>query len=221
MNNRGINSARRALYIVLIIIVATLAGASFVSWPQAVTSRFALKGSGPAISLSSPGSGYVSRVLVRDGDWVEAEEPLIEYTGSNGISEVLAAQSSGFFIPDSQACSGIMMAEKQPLARIVESGPLIMQMGAGPGELGSLRPGMQVIAQLDAYPSQNYGNIEARVTWIALIPGGQAADGSPRYLVQAEITSVPNGLRQLLRPGLLGQAEIITGEERLINRLIP
>jgi hypothetical protein len=80
---------------------------------------------------------------------------------------------------------------------------------------------MPVIVQLDAFPSQSYGTNKAQVSWMAVIPTQQSPDGAPLYEVQAEITSAPPALASRLQPGLLGDADIITGEGRLISQVLP
>lgn len=81
---------------------------------------------------------------------------------------------------------------------------------------GKTRIGQQVLLKLPAYPHQEFGSIKGKLSFISTIP----ADSG----FAAKIT-LPNGLHSSThkalqyREGLLANAEIITSDRRLIERL--
>jgi multidrug efflux pump subunit AcrA (membrane-fusion protein) len=81
---------------------------------------------------------------------------------------------------------------------------------------------MPAVIKLDAYDYQRYGVLSGTVESIspdAVVPEGQHA---PVYTVRVKIES--NELRRgelvgALKLGMVGQVEIVTGEERLLHIL--
>jgi multidrug efflux pump subunit AcrA (membrane-fusion protein) len=212
--------ARCFLYIIIAMVLALLIWAYLCPWPSAVPARFSVTGKNGTVIVYSPAAGYAGKVLVNNGDWVKEGQELIEFITSPQSSIIITASSSGYFLAETSA-AGQEVPAGVPLARLTETGPLVLQMFITPENLGQVRPGMPVNVQLDAFPSQYYGSAEARVSWLAVIPTRQSKDGTPLYEVQAEITFASPELVSHLQPGLLGSAEIITGEGRLISRLLP
>jgi multidrug resistance efflux pump len=213
--------SQRFLYLILIMLLALLIWTYFTPWSSTVTARFSVIGLSGTVIVSSPASGYVSKVLIQNGGWVEKGQELMEFMTASQGSMVISASSSGYFIAETSAAGGQDVAAGVPLARLTDTGPLVLQMFVTPDDLGQIRQGMPVIVQLDAFPSQSYGTDKAQVSWMAVIPTQQSPGGAPLYEVQAEITSAPTDLASRLQPGLQGNAELITGEGRLISRLLP
>jgi multidrug efflux pump subunit AcrA (membrane-fusion protein) len=202
------------------MVLALLIWACLCPWLSTVPARFSVTGRNGTAVIYSPAAGYAGKVLVRNGDWVRSGQELIEFvTGSQG-STMVTASRGGYFLAETST-AGQEVPAGVPLAKLTETGPLVLQMFITPENLGQVRPGMPVNVQLDAFPSQYYGSAEARVSWLAVIPTRQSKEGTPLYEVQAEITSAPPHLASQLQPGLLGSAGIITGEGRLISRLLP
>jgi multidrug resistance efflux pump len=221
MENVMLRISRRFLDILMIMVVALLIWAYFTPWQSTITERFSVIGRSGTVIVSSPASGYVSKVLIQNGDWVETGQELMEFMTASQGSTVLSASSSGYFLAETSTAGGQDVAAGVPLARLTDTGSLVLQMFVAPDDLGQIRQGMPVIVQLDAFPSQSYGTNKAQVSWMAVIPTQQSPDGAPLYEVQAEITSAPPALASRLQPGLLGDADIITGEGRLISQVLP
>ncbi|MGE5418323.1 MAG: HlyD family efflux transporter periplasmic adaptor subunit [Acidobacteriota bacterium] len=210
--------SRRFLYIIIFMTAALLIWACLCPWPSTVAGRFSLVGKNGTVNVISPGSGQVISTLAADGDWVKSGQALMEYQLSSGSKTMIKAPCSGFFI--SQEKSGQTLPTGV-VARITDTGPVVLQMSITPENLGQVHQGMPVIVQLDAYPSQNYGTVQAKVSHISVIPTRQASDGTPMYEILANISSAPPAISSHLQPGLLGNAEIITGQQKVIDRLLP
>lgn len=94
-----------------------------------------------------------------------------------------------------------------------------LMMTVGAEKIGEVRSGMRVLVRLDLLPYQQYGSLEGVVTGVEKVPSIFTSDGSPRYQVMIALDSVPEKLEKDLQPGMQGQAEIITGEQRILSQL--
>lgn len=220
MDNMTLRISRRFLEIIMIMVLVLLVWAYFCPWPSTITTRFSLFCQNGTVVVSSPDAGYVSKVLIQNGDWVNKGQDLMEFSTRSQTRSVITASCSGYFLAEA-ATGGRDVDGGVPLARLTETGPLVLQMFITPERLGQIRPGMPLILQFDAFSSQYYGSAQARIIRVGCIPTRQAQDGTPLYEVQAKITVSPPDLASSLQPGLLGNAQIITGQGRLISRLFP
>jgi membrane fusion protein len=94
--------------------------------------------------------------------------------------------------------------------------------------LGKVEVGQEIMLSYDAYPYQTYGTFQAQIISIAdavldprefLFP---LELGEPVYLVVAHIStqSIRAGIERRLRPGMQFSAEIITGSESILDRML-
>lgn len=220
MENMAFRMSRRFLEIIVLMVLGLLVWAYFCPWPSTITTRFSLFGQNGSVVVSSSDAGYVSKTLIQNGDYVNKGQDLMEFKTNSQVRTVITASSSGYFLAEAAAREQNVSAGI-PLGRLTETGPLVLNMFVTPEKLGQIQPGMGLILDLDAFPSQHYGAAQARISWVGSIPTRKAQDGTPLYEVQAQITAAPPALESRLRPGMLGTAQIITGHGRLIGRLFP
>lgn len=91
------------------------------------------------------------------------------------------------------------------------------EMKAGQSNLGKIKSGQKVIIRLESYPSEEFGYINGRITYISNMPNARDS-----FLVKVEL---PEGLRTnynkniFFRNSLSASAEIMTDEKRLVEKL--
>jgi len=92
-----------------------------------------------------------------------------------------------------------------------------VEMKAGQKGLGKIKQGQKVMIKVEGYPSNEFGYLAARVDYISNIPSR-----TDSFLVKAKLSS---GLQTnydktiFFRNGLAAQAEIITDNRKLFDRL--
>src|SRR5262249_39332974 len=114
---------------------------------------------------------------------------------------------------------GDVLAMGKPVVEIADGDGFRFEASLPTGEVGELRPGMQVHIKLDAYDYQRYGVLMGTVESIspdAVVPEGQQ---SPVYLVRVKIESSEVRRGECVgqvKLGMAGQFEIVTGQESLL-----
>jgi len=122
---------------------------------------------------------------------------------------------------------GAVVQVGQPLAQIApEQAPLVLRANMSSQESGFLRQGMPVKIKFDAYPFQDYGIVEGRVSWISpnskLIETDQGAK-VPTYELEITLNQpyLQTGKQQIaLTPGQTATAEVIVRQRRIIDFLL-
>lgn len=142
-------------------------------------------------------------VLIAIHDW---EENYTFKAPFDGSFEVLRFLSNDDFIKQGEPVFSILPANNQII------GQALMPINGA----GKVKTNQKVIIKLDAYPYQEFGNLEGSIKTISLIPTQNL------HLVNIEI---PNGLisnsgyKLNFSKEMTGQAEIITENRKLISRV--
>ena len=98
-----------------------------------------------------------------------------------------------------------------------EQSSYYVEMKAGQKGLGKVKKGQKVMIKVEGYPSNEFGYLTATVNYISNIPSR-----TDSFLVKAELT---HGLQTnyvktiFFRNGLSAQAEIITDDRKLFDRM--
>lgn len=87
-------------------------------------------------------------------------------------------------------------------------------------KIGGIKPGMKVFIKMDIFPYQETGSIVGKVFEVGKFPVKETPRGIPLYLVKVKPTYLPGPINGRLEEGLQGTAEIVTGEYRLINKIL-
>jgi hypothetical protein len=94
----------------------------------------------------------------------------------------------------------------------------VVQAAVPNRDVGFVRPGIEARVKVDAYPFQQFGTLPARVRTV--VPG-LGTDNSFTVTLDLLSTRLSGGDRDLpLFPGLEVEAELLTGRQRLISRLL-
>lgn len=144
-----------------------------------------------ALAVSAPVTGVIATQLVKPGQAVQAGQPLLSLLPGNGMLE----------------------AELLVPSRAI----------------GFIEPGDKVLLRYQAYPYQKFGHQQGTVTRIsrsALSSGelgaliGNAQQGEPFYRITVALarqTVTAYGKAELLKPGMLLEADVLGEKRRLIE----
>ncbi|HAX80508.1 MAG TPA: hemolysin D [Cyanobacteria bacterium UBA11372] len=133
----------------------------------------------------------------------------------SGIIFQLPIQKAGAVVQPSQ-----MVAEIAP-----QETPLVLKAQMATGESGLLREGMPVKMKFDAYPFQDYGILEGRLSKIA--PSSKVTETSQGQIATYDLeislnqTCIPSANQCIaLTPGQTATAEVIVRQRRIIDFLL-
>jgi multidrug resistance efflux pump len=135
---------------------------------------------------------------------------------------VLRAPMDGVVTSTDVKVSDVLETGK-PVVEIAEQKGFRFEVAVPSEEVGHLRVGMPVRIKLDAYDYQKYGTLSGTVVFIS--PDSTVSEGQQAavYLVRIEVEGAEVGrgdLRGLVKLGMSGQAEIVTGQENLLWLLV-
>ena len=113
--------------------------------------------------------------------------------------------------------SGVLVSEGQRLFVIEQaSNALYAELTLGQKGLGNIRSGQTVWLTIESYPAQTYGRLRGTIDYISPLAGA-----SDSFIVRTRIEQrTDRGLSLQLRNGLRADAEIITRNPRLIERIM-
>lgn len=129
-----------------------------------------------------------------------------------------------FQLPIQQA--GAVVQPGQALAQIAaKNSPMILRSQMASQESGFLHVGMPVKVKFDAYPFQDYGIVEGKVTWIS--PDTKATETPQGKVETFELEITLNQLniqtpskRVDLVPGQTATAEVVVRQRRIIDFIL-
>jgi multidrug resistance efflux pump len=118
---------------------------------------------------------------------------------------------------------GDTLEPSKPVLEIAEQNGFRFEVAVAADEMEHVGLGMPVRIRLDAFDYQRYGTIEGTVRYISADSTVNQEDGSVFYLVKVDVEAREVGrgeLREAIKLGLTGQAEILTGSETLLSLLV-
>ncbi|MBD2181947.1 HlyD family efflux transporter periplasmic adaptor subunit [Planktothrix sp. FACHB-1355] len=122
--------------------------------------------------------------------------------------------------------AGAVVQPGQTIAQIApEEAPLVLRANISSTESGFLRVGMPVKLKFDAYPFQDYGIIDGRLTWISPDSKITQTDRGTVETYELEITLdrtyiQAQNKRIDLNPGQTATAEVIVRQRRVIDFIL-
>lgn len=109
--------------------------------------------------------------------------------------------------------SGIELMTVEPLSSTFQGIIKVAQ-----ANVGKIKEGQTVLVKLDGFPYREYGTIEGKLSQLSIIPGKDSTYWGYVDLPNKLMTRYGHSLPY--RNGLIGQAEIITADRSLAERLI-
>jgi multidrug efflux pump subunit AcrA (membrane-fusion protein) len=116
-----------------------------------------------------------------------------------------------------------VLAPGKPVVEIAKQTGFLFELAVASEDFGDLRLGMPVLIKLDAFDYQRYGALLGTVSFLS--PDSGVAEGQTRATHLVRITlegdRVGRGeLQGVVKLGMSGQADIVTGEESLLGLLV-
>lgn len=131
---------------------------------------------------------------------------------------VLIASENGKLVFSSSLLENELVSAGQNLFYIVPpQSQFYVEITASQNGLGKIKPGQKVMLKVNSYPSQEFGSITGTVSYISDIPNNKDS-----FMIKANL---PGGMQTnygktiIFKTGLTAQAEIITDDRKLIDRL--
>ena len=128
---------------------------------------------------------------------------------------------------------GLVIAGDVKVGEFLTYGKTVVEIAAQQGfrfevavpseEVSHLQVGMPARVKLDAYDYQRYGTAAGTVVFIAPDSGVSSGQPTAVYLVKIQLTGEELGMghyRGRIKLGMTGQAEVVTGQERLLSLLV-
>jgi multidrug resistance efflux pump len=118
---------------------------------------------------------------------------------------------------------GDLLERRKPVVEIAAQQGFRFEAAVPSEEVGHLRVGMPARIKLDAYDYQRYGAVAGTVAFVAPDSGMPAGQHAVTYLVKIQLEGEELGrgeFRGHVKLGMAGQAEIVTGQERLLTLLV-
>jgi HlyD family secretion protein len=137
---------------------------------------------------------------------------------------VLVAPVDGI-VTDGDVKVGDVIAPGQKVAEIAEQRGFLFEALVPSEEVGHLQVGMPVRLKLDAFDYQKYGTLSGTVRYISpdavAVPDSSGSHGQrgAAFLVRIDLdeSAIPSEeIRGKIKFGMIGQAEIVTGDESLL-----
>ncbi len=200
------------------ILLMVVAISVFVRYPDTIKGNIKLASSnGGAVPVIVTTAGRITKLLIRQNASVKRGQPLasIETLNSPVINYNLIAPQDG----------------KAGFAGIIEQGAVLLPnrdvfiihaeneqffgiMEISAGNINKIKAGQKVLINLRNYPSEEYGQLTGKITYIADEP----AKGG---LFEVKITLNNTGLKQpiKLKNWMTGDAQIITQDVSIMRRV--
>ena len=118
---------------------------------------------------------------------------------------------------------GDILEKGKPAVEIAEQKGFRFEAAVPSEEVGHLRVGMPARLKLDAYNYQQYGTVAGTVIFVSPDSGVSEGQKAAVYIVRIDLAAEELGrgnLRGRVKLGMAGQAEIVTGQETLLNLLV-
>ena len=118
---------------------------------------------------------------------------------------------------------GDVLEPGKPVVEIARQAGFLFEAAVPSEEIGHLRVGMPARIKLDAYDYQRYGTLDGTVCFIS--PDSGVAEGQTGGLYTVRIATSRDEIgrgayRGRVKLGMAGQAEIVTGRDRLLTLLV-
>lgn len=212
------------LFFVLMLLL--LAGSWLIRYPDTVAAPVTLASGLAPATVSVPPAAILTDLLVQDGDLI-VKGQMLAYTKTQSTKDnttkppkrtPVTAPVPGRVLLAAPWQDLRQAAPGQKLLTIVPANGTVQGIIKLPhSSLGKIAVGQKVLVRLDAFPHREFGSIEAILSHISTSPGQD--DLYWGYIDFPKKLKTSQGQELPYRIGMRGQAEIITKEMRLAERL--
>lgn len=208
---------RWGLTVFLVVLIGVVGFSALIDYPDIIKTTLKIKTSRPNTTINCNTAGRITKVFVSPGDKVRSGQILayIKYEDStvhalispiegrlfyNGIvrqGKTIDKDSEIFYIePNSRDFYGEMVIPKSGIAKIHKT--------------------QAVLIQLKDYPFEQYGMLHGTVKYTA------TTDGTDVLIAEVELNKLTTdkNYNLQLKPGMIGDAEIITNSSSILHKMI-
>lgn len=144
--------------------------------------------------------------------YMSRSEDIIVRAPVSGIVQKLSETLIGTVIP-----SGGTVCEIVPI-----EGGVLMRARVSPRDIGFVAIGQEVVVKSDAFDSSRFGVVPGKVVRVASTNTQDTPTQDPYILVEVELERfyVGNNREHILKPGMTGEATILTGKKTIFQYLL-
>lgn len=238
---------RGLLYFLVVFAAISLPWTMLAKVDETSSARGRLEPKGKSFKLEAPVAGTVTKVLVNEGQLVKEGQPLLELESEQIRSDlqpvqiklqgqlnrlaqlekrVLRAPVSGTIFQLPIQRPGAVVRPSTLIAEIAPAGsPLVLWAQIATQKSGSLREGMPVKINFDAYSFQDYGVLEGKLSQIS--PTSKVTETAQGALTTYDLeislkqTCIQTSNECIaLNPGQTATAEVIVRQRRVIDFIL-
>lgn len=211
---------RGGIAVFLGVTLLVFAAASAIEYPEIVQATLTLRLTEAPQEIAAPREGTLSELEVESGTAVEQGELLgvIETGAPDAPAYNLEAPAGGILTYAGVLVEGQQVSAGQTLFQVrPEDATYYGEISIPESSFGKVEQGQTVLARFSGYPSQEYGSLKARIDYFP-----QVLTQEGQFVAKV---SFPEGLttnygRQITPvDGMSGQAEIITKDRKLLERI--
>ena len=135
----------------------------------------------------------------------------------------IRAPVEGIILDTPVVTKGSIVSEGDEVLTIVRTNqPLVLEVDINPKEISKMEIGLPVSVKLDAFPFQEYGDLEGELVFISKDTFSEGIDGAQGIFYRARVQILPEQLRSKktdfrLDQGMGANADIRVGKRRLIT----
>lgn len=209
---------RGGIGVFLGVILLVFGAASTIEYPEIVQASVTMRIAGGPLVVQASGKGRVQDLPLENGATVEQGQLLAVLGREGATGDRIVAPAGGTLLYAGVLEAGQPVTAGQTLFQIRPEGVTYYgELTIPESSFGKVEQGQTVLVRFNGYPSQEYGSVTAQIDYF---PEVLTSEG----LFVAKV-SFPEGLLtnygQQISPvdGMTGQAEIITKDMKLLERI--
>lgn len=209
---------RGGIGVFLGVLLLVFGAASAIEYPEIVQASVTLRFTGGPLVVEASGEGRLQDLPLENGATVEQGQLLAVLGREGAAGDRIVAPAGGTLLYAGVLEAGQPVKAGQTLFQIRPEGATYYgELTIPESSFGKVEEGQTVLVRFNGYPSQEYGSVKAQIDYF---PEVLAREGA----FEAKV-SFPGGLttnygRQITPvDGMIGQAEIITKDRKLLERI--
>jgi hypothetical protein len=201
---------------ILVLIIGLLA---FIRYPDVIKTQLKIESSNSPESLITKTSGKLVKLLVMQNETVKAGQPLAWFESTVDHNKyVLTALIGGKISFPTVIHENQLFGMNQEVFYVIPNHEEFFgEMVIPQDNMGKIKEGQRVLIKLKAYPSEEYGMIRGRITYITEIPNKDNVFISKVDFKIKDASDLKKPIR--LKQGMMADAEIVTQDATILQRI--
>ncbi|MDX1672014.1 MAG: HlyD family efflux transporter periplasmic adaptor subunit, partial [Balneolaceae bacterium] len=202
------------------MLLLLFAAANTIEYPEVIETKIKLKMEGTPATVISEVEGILISLNVENGSHVRTGQVLAEMSSGKDLEtlkEITAPRSGTLFyvgiIEEEQRITG----HRELFYIRPENASYYGEITIPESSFGKIEEGQTVLVHFNGYPSQEYGSVKARIDYFPKVMTGEGVFTAKANFSNGLATNYGHQLTPI--EGMTGQAEIITKEMKLLDRI--